>query len=132
MIAVVHEAATSSEIIVLEGLRTTARQSQLVKSGASRTMASLHLEGKAVDLGVMVQNELRWDWPLYMRLAETMQAAAKKIGVDVVWGGCWSSLLSHKPPELLQAEYVARCKRQKRKPFLDGPHYEVKNGPLLA
>ena len=38
------------DFTVLEGKRTVERQAQLVKDGASKTMKSKHLTGKAVDI----------------------------------------------------------------------------------
>ena len=56
LVKVVHRAAALSDIdfTVLEGLRTVARQKQLVKAGASKTMNSRHITGHAVDLAVLV------------------------------------------------------------------------------
>lgn len=77
------------DFTVLEGRRTVARQRQLVASGASTTMNSRHLTGHAVDLGVMVGREVRWDWPLYHRLAPAVKQAAAELGVPLEWGGDW-------------------------------------------
>jgi peptidoglycan L-alanyl-D-glutamate endopeptidase CwlK len=92
--------ATSLEFVVTEGLRTKERQAQLVAVGASRTMNSRHLTGHAVDLAVRVDGEIRWDWPLYHRLADIVKAAAKVEGVPIEWGGDW-------------------------KAFKDGPHFQL-------
>ncbi len=35
---------------------------------------------------------MRWDWPLYPRIAEAIKAAAKVRGVALVWGGDWPRL----------------------------------------
>jgi peptidoglycan L-alanyl-D-glutamate endopeptidase CwlK len=86
--------------IVTEGLRTKARQQQLFDQGATRTLNSRHLTGHAVDLAATVQGKVRWDWPLYHRLADAMKDAALAEGVSIVWGGDW-------------------------KTFKDGPHFEL-------
>jgi peptidoglycan L-alanyl-D-glutamate endopeptidase CwlK len=91
---------TEVDFAVLEGLRTLDRQKQLVASGASTTMNSRHLTGHAVDLGAWVDGELRWDWPLYYKIADAMFEAAEHSGVDLEWGGHWKS-------------------------FKDGPHFEL-------
>ena len=88
------------DFIVTEGLRTVERQKQLVAAGASKTMNSRHLTGDAVDLAVKVDGEVRWDWPLYSKLATIVLDTAKELGVDITWGGHW-------------------------KPFKDGPHFEL-------
>jgi len=78
--------------IVTEGLRTRERQAQLVAKGASQTMNSKHLTGHAVDLAATVDGEVRWDWPLYPKLATAMKRAAAEQGIEVTWGGDWKSL----------------------------------------
>lgn len=91
---------TTVDFTVLEGRRTPERQRQLVAAGASQTMNSRHLTGHAVDLGAWVNNQVRWDWPLYYRIADAMKAAAQAEDVSIEWGGDW-------------------------KTFKDGPHYQL-------
>jgi len=91
---------TTVDFTVLEGRRTPERQRQLVAAGASQTMNSRHLTGHAVDLGAWVNNQVRWDWPLYYRIADAMKAAAQAEDVPIEWGGDW-------------------------KTFKDGPHYQL-------
>lgn len=86
--------------IVTEGLRTTVRQAALVKAGASKTMNSKHLTGRAVDLAATINNEVRWDWPLYGILAQAMKDSAEDLGIVIEWGGDW-------------------------KTFKDGPHFQL-------
>jgi peptidoglycan LD-endopeptidase CwlK len=89
------------DFVVIEGLRTAERQRQLVASGASKTMNSRHLTGHAVDLMPIGPNgKGAFDWPLYDRLGPAVKEAAAKEGVQIVWGGDWSS-------------------------FRDGPHFEL-------
>lgn len=91
---------TTVDFTVLEGRRTPERQRQLVAAGASQTMNSRHLTGHAVDLGAWVNSQVRWDWPLYYRIADAMKAAAQAEDVPIEWGGDW-------------------------KTFKDGPHYQL-------
>jgi peptidoglycan L-alanyl-D-glutamate endopeptidase CwlK len=102
LVSVVRRAADVSDIefMVIEGLRTIERQKQLVAKGASKTMNSKHITGHAVDLAPMVDGEIRWDWPLFHKLAPIIKQAAKDMGVNIVWGGDWRS-------------------------FADGPHWEI-------
>jgi len=100
LVKVVTRAAGKSSFLVTEGLRTKARQAQLVKAGASQTMNSRHITGHAVDVAAIVNGEARWDWPLYAAIADKMKAAAKELGVPIVWGGDWRK-------------------------FKDGPHFEL-------
>src|SRR6056297_2404138 len=102
--SVMEEALQSSlvDFIVIEGLRTEARQRELVKKGASRTMNSRHLTGHAVDLLPIdpTDGQGKFDWPLYYPLAEAVKGEAYALGVSITWGGDWSS-------------------------FKDGPHFEL-------
>jgi peptidoglycan L-alanyl-D-glutamate endopeptidase CwlK len=94
LVALVREAAALSpvEFMVTEGLRTPERQAALVRAGASRTKRSRHLTGHAVDVAALVEGQVRWDWPLYPRIAAAFKAAAVRQGTAIVWGGDWSSL----------------------------------------
>ena len=83
---------TPVDFLVTEGLRTPARQASLVRAGASRTLDSRHITGHAVDVAAVVDGAIRWDWPLYPRIAEAIKAAAKANGVALVWGGDWPRL----------------------------------------
>ena len=91
---------TNLDFCVTEGLSSVERQKQLVAAGASKTMRSRHLTGHAVDLAAMVNGEIRWDWPLYAKLAEFMKDAAKSENVKIEWGGDWTT-------------------------FKDGPHFQL-------
>lgn len=83
---------TPVDFMVTEGLRTPERQAALVRAGASRTLNSRHITGHAVDVAAVVDGALRWDWPLYPRIADAVKVAAKARGVAVVWGGDWPRL----------------------------------------
>lgn len=91
LVRVVRKAFEISPIpfVVTEGVRTKERQAQLVAAKASWTMNSRHLTGHAVDLAAKVDGEIRWDWPLYDRLAAVMKAAATGEKVPITWGGDW-------------------------------------------
>lgn len=102
LVAVVKRAIELTEIdfCVTEGLRTIERQRQLVAKGASTTMNSRHITGHAVDLAAMIDGEIRWDWPLYHKLAKAMKLAAAEYNVGIEWGGDWRR-------------------------FKDGPHFQL-------
>ena len=91
LVAVVNRAASITPInfIVTEGIRTVDRQKQLVAQGASWTMKSRHLTGHAVDLAAVLNREVRWDWPLYAKLADAMKTAADQLYIPIEWGGDW-------------------------------------------
>lgn len=90
---------TTVDFRVTEGRRSVERQRELVKAGASKTMNSRHLTGHAVDVVALLDGQVRWDWPLYDRIAKAFKAAAKAEKVAITWGGDWK--------------------------FRDGPHYEL-------
>ena len=93
--------------IVTQGLRTLKEQKLLKAKGASRTLRSRHLTGHAVDLAVSVQGQVRWDWPLYAKLAKAMKAAAKAEKVPLEWGGDWTSFKDGPHFQLPWAKYPA-------------------------
>ena len=91
--------------IVTCGVRTLEEQKILKAKGASKTLRSRHLKAAngyahAVDLACTIKGQVRWDWPLYDRLAKRMKAAARAEKVPLEWGGDWVS-------------------------FKDGPHYQL-------
>ena len=102
LVKVVERAIEITEIdfAVLEGVRSKTRQEHLVKAGASQTMRSRHLTGHAVDLGAYVNGSVRWDWPLYHKLAVAVKQAAAELQIPIEWGGDWTT-------------------------FKDGPHWQL-------
>lgn len=91
---------TEVDFGVTEGVRTIEKQQGYFAKGASKTMNSRHLTGHAVDLAAYIGDEVRWDWPLYHKLADAMKRAANSLNVHIIWGGDWRS-------------------------FKDGPHFEL-------
>ena len=94
LVAVVEAAIriTPVDFMVTEGLRSSKRQAALLKAGATRTLNSRHLTGHAVDVAAMIDGEVRWDWPLYPRIAEAFKTAAAELDTAIVWGGDWRTL----------------------------------------
>ena len=80
---------TPVDFAITEGLRTKARQTELVAAGASWTMNSRHLTGHAVDIAPFIGGMVRWDWPPFRVLALAMKDAAEELGVPITWGGDW-------------------------------------------
>jgi peptidoglycan L-alanyl-D-glutamate endopeptidase CwlK len=107
LVRVVNAAAEGMPFIVTEGLRTPEKQAKLVAAGASQTLRSRHLTGHAVDLAVLVDGDVRWDWPLYAKLAKAMKAAAKAEKVPLEWGGDWTSFKDGPHFQLPWAKYPA-------------------------
>lgn len=117
---------STQDFAVLEGLRTKERQRELVREGASQTMNSNHITGRAVDLVPIVDGKVSWDWKYYYPIAEAMRKAAKELGVQVKWGGSWEVLnATDTATTKLVENYVATRRKQGRKAFTDGPHFEL-------
>ena len=93
LVKVVRLAITKTEVdfSVTEGVRTLERQRQLFAAHATTTMNSRHLTGHAVDLAAYVDGLIRWDWPLYHKIADAMKAAAVELAIPIEWGGDWKS-----------------------------------------
>ena len=98
---------TTVDFAVLEGVRSKARQEQLVRAGASQTMNSRHITGHAVDLGAYVSGSVRWDWPLYHKIADAVKQAAAELGVPIEWGGDWRTFKDGPHFQLPHKEYPA-------------------------
>lgn len=94
LVAVVELAIQLSgvDFTITEGLRTPARQKELVKAGASRTQNSRHLTGHAIDVAAWVDGTVRWDWPLYPKIAAAFKQAARELNTPIIWGGDWQRL----------------------------------------
>lgn len=94
LVAVVERAIeiTPVDFRITEGLRTVTRQKQLFAAGASKTMNSRHLTGHAVDVVALVGGQVRWDWPLYPKIAAAFKQAALELDTPIVWGGDWTTL----------------------------------------
>ena len=128
LVRVVRNAATGGAIFrVTEGLRTPERQRQLVAEGKSQTLDSRHITGHAVDVVPLDgAGNVSWAWTLYFPLADAFRAAAIAEGVPVIWGGAWGQeMAEYATAKAGQAAYLARAKEAGRKPFLDGPHFEL-------
>ena len=123
LVNVIRKAASYGTVkfTVLEGVRTQARQRQLVAQGLSKTMNSRHLTGHAVDLAPLVNGKVTWNWQYYYPLAQVMARAATELGVDIRWGGAWTNIRGKSgTPQSWVNAYKSSGGR-----FLDGPHFEI-------
>ncbi|UNK22395.1 M15 family metallopeptidase [Yersinia intermedia] len=85
---------TTVDFIVIEGVRTVARQQQLYDQGRKTegkivtwTMKSKHIEGKAVDLLPVTG----WDnLASFKAVSKAMFQAASELGVKITWGADWN------------------------------------------
>ena len=130
MIAVVNYAitVTKQDFSVICGMRTIEEQKVLVAKGASQTMKSKHIDGLAVDLMAYV-NGGRWELNLYDEIADAMSEGAREIDVPIVWGAAWSvpNIAQYGEGNMEDAmnSYIDLRRSQGRRPFIDGPHFEL-------
>ena len=119
---------TKIDFGVIEGLRTEKRQRALVESGASQTMKSKHLEGRAVDLMAYVDGRGCWELNVYDEIADAMKRAAIESNVAVRWGAAWTVTDIREwngTMEEAMNSYVDIRRSQGRRPFIDAPHFEL-------
>jgi hypothetical protein len=130
LVAVVRRAIqlTTVDFGVTEGLRTLETQRKYVAAGKSRTMKSKHLEGRAVDLVAYVDGKVSWELNLYDNIADAMTKAAKELGVPLRWGAAWNVpdiRLWKGTMESAMNHYVDTRRKEGKRPFIDGPHFEM-------
>jgi peptidoglycan L-alanyl-D-glutamate endopeptidase CwlK len=119
---------TNIDFGVIEGLRTEERQKELVAKGASQTMKSKHITGDAVDLMAYIGGRASWELNLYDDIADAMKQAAIELGVSICWGAAWQikdiRTWEGTMQEAMEA-YIDERRSQGRRPFIDGPHFEL-------
>ena len=130
LIEVVKTAITLTKVDfgVTCGMRTVEEQEKPVASGASQTMKSKHLEGRAVDLVAYIGPNVTWSLNKYDEIADAMAAAAKQKGVAIKWGAAWTvgniADWDGSMEDAMNA-YVDVRRSQGRRPFIDAPHFEM-------
>ena len=130
MVRVVKKAIelTKVDFGVICGLRTVEEQEELVAKGASQTMKSKHIDGLAVDLMAYLGGRASWELNLYDDIADAMKEAAKLENVGIRWGAAWQidnmADWDGTMEEAMNA-YIDLRRRQGRRPFIDGPHFEL-------
>jgi peptidoglycan L-alanyl-D-glutamate endopeptidase CwlK len=89
LVNVLNELIKIMDVTIIEGLRTEARQNELLAQGKSKTKYSKHLEGKAVDLAPY---PIDWeDRERFHYMGGMIRGIGIKMGVDIRWGGDWDS-----------------------------------------
>jgi peptidoglycan L-alanyl-D-glutamate endopeptidase CwlK len=130
LVQVVNEAIKRTKIDfgVTCGMRTVEEQEKLVASGASQTMKSKHLEGRAVDLVAYIGSNITWKLNKYDEIADAMAEAARNQGIAIKWGAAWSvGNIAEWDGSMEDAmnSYVDLRRSQGRRPFIDAPHFEM-------
>ena len=118
---------------VIYGVRSLAEQEKLYKAGRSQTMKSRHLiqgdgTSHAVDLMAYDGSNPSWEIVMYDDIADAMKAAAKETGAKICWGAAWQikdiAEWNGTMEEAMNA-YVDLRRSQNRRPFIDGPHFQI-------
>jgi peptidoglycan L-alanyl-D-glutamate endopeptidase CwlK len=130
LVAVVKQAISTTKIDfgVIQGMRTLEMQKELVAKGASQTMKSKHLTGHAVDLMAYISGRGSWELNLYDDIADAMKEAGDTLGVRLRWGAAWHINDLRKwdgTMEDAMNSYIDLRRSQGRRPFIDGPHFEL-------
>ena len=130
LVAVVKRAIelTKVDFGVTEGLRSVETQRSYVAAGKSQTMKSKHLDGRAVDLVAYIGSSVSWELNLYDDIANAMRVAAIELDVAIKWGAAWSvGDIRDFDGSMAEAmnEYIDLRRSQGRRPFIDGPHFEL-------
>lgn len=135
MVATVKRAIelTKIDFGVTYGVRTLEEQKKLYASGRSQTMNSRHLiqgdgYSHAVDLVAYDGPNVAWELNVYDDICDAMAAAAKEVGCAIKWGAAWSEGDIRSYPgtaEDAMNAYIDLRRSQGKRPFLDGPHFEL-------
>ena len=120
---------TKIDFGVICGMRTMEEQKALVAEGASQTMKSKHLDGLAVDLMAYIGSRASWELNLYDDIADAMAEAAREVDVPIRWGAAWTvtniAQFHGGTMEDAMNSYIDERRTQGRRPFIDGPHFEL-------
>lgn len=91
-------------------------------------MKSKHLTGDAVDLMAYLNGRASWEISFYDDIADAIKEAAIQEGVSIKWGAAWSVEDIRQwegTMEEAMNNYVDLRRSQGRRPFIDGPHFEL-------
>jgi peptidoglycan L-alanyl-D-glutamate endopeptidase CwlK len=93
-------------------------------------MKSKHLEGKAVDLLAYADGRASWELNLYDDIAKAIKESARISNLGIRWGGAWNIediRFWNGSMEKAMNYYIDSRRSVGKKPFIDGPHFEVIN-----
>jgi len=118
---------------VIYGVRSLAEQKRLYEAKRSQTMKSKHLVQEdgyshAVDLMAYDGSDPSWDIVMYDDIADAMKAAAIETGAKICWGAAWQiDDIAKWDGTMEQAmnAYIDLRRSQSRRPFIDGPHFQL-------
>ena len=118
---------------VIYGVRSLAEQKRLYEAKRSQTMKSKHLVQEdgyshAVDLMAYDGSDPSGDIVMYDDIADAMKQAALETGAKICWGAAWHiNDISEWSGTMEQAmnAYIDLRRGQGRRPFIDGPHFQL-------
>lgn len=120
---------TTVDFAVIDGLRTPAQQLEYFNKGVSQIkVGGSHVAGKAVDLMAYVGERASWELNLYDNIADAMKQAAIEKNVPLKWGAAWNVpdiRLWRGTMEEAMNYYVDTRRKENKRPFIDGPHFEI-------
>lgn len=94
LVAVLQKVVKYFDITVVEGMRSQKRQNELVAIGKSKTKFGKHCRGMAVDIAPYNYQTRKIDWENrddWHYLGGFVLGISAMMGVNVRWGGDWSS-----------------------------------------
>jgi peptidoglycan L-alanyl-D-glutamate endopeptidase CwlK len=119
LVLLLNEVVKYFDIIVIEGKRSQERQNQLVKEGRSKTKFGKHVDGLAVDIAPYdptVKGKIDWNArDDFHMLGGFVLGVACKMGINIRWGGDWSS-----------SSLAKEVRSTKDNNFDDLVHFEIK------
>lgn len=77
---------------ISEGVRSMARQRDILRTGKSQTLRSRQLTGHAVDVVAIPAGVVSWEWDYYAQIAVAVRRAARECAVGVEWDSEWRRL----------------------------------------
>jgi peptidoglycan L-alanyl-D-glutamate endopeptidase CwlK len=82
------------DFVITDGARNLDEQRRLVEQGKSQTMESRHLTGHAIDVAAFTpEYEVTWEAEPYETIAAAFKRAGEQLGIDIEWGGDWTSFV---------------------------------------
>lgn len=112
LVRVIHRALEIgiADFAVIEGKRTMKQQEENVRKGVSKTMASRHLTGHAVDiLPSAIKPGMNWDLKYFEPVLDAIARAGEELVVPLRFGINWKS----DPSLPIDTK------------FIDAPHVEI-------
>ena len=95
LVKVIQTAIVNSpyDFVVTEGIRSAAKQAEMLRTKKSQVRHSKHQDGLAVDIMAYDENgKGTWEHTYYEAINRHIQEIANLEGVTITWGGSWTTL----------------------------------------